>query len=44
MTLIKPNIVNSVKGQIGFTRKKSVETVETLLEIIKKPLNQEKTF
>ena len=38
MTLAKPDIVDSVKDQIGFTRKKSVETVETLLEIIKKTL------
>ena len=34
MTLTKNDIVDSVKDQIGFTRKQSVETVETLLEII----------
>jgi len=38
MTLTKADIVDSVKDQIGFTRKQSVETVETLLEIMKKSL------
>ena len=38
MTLTKTDIVNSIKDQIGFTRKQSVETVETLLEIIKSTL------
>jgi len=36
MKLKKVDIVDSVKDHIGFTRKQSVETVETLLEIIKK--------
>jgi len=38
MKLKKADIVDSVKDQIGFTRKKSVETVEALLEIIKSTL------
>jgi len=38
MKLTKADIVNSVKDQIGFTRKQSIETVETLLEIIKSTL------
>ena len=38
MKLTKADIVDSVKDKIGFTRKKSVETVETLLEIIKSTL------
>jgi len=38
MTLTKTDIVNSVKDKIGFTRKQSIETVETLLEIIKSTL------
>ena len=38
MTLTKADIVDSVNDQIGFTRKQSVETVETLLEIMKKTL------
>jgi len=37
-TLTKTDIVDSVIDQIGSTRKKSVETVETLLEIIKSTL------
>jgi len=38
MALTKAQIVGSISEQLGFTRKKSVETVETLLEIIKKAL------
>jgi len=38
MTLTKSDIVNSVKDQIGFTRKQSLEIVETLLETIKSTL------
>ncbi len=38
MKLTKIDIVNSVKEQFGFTKNQSVETVETLLEIIKKTL------
>jgi len=37
-TLTKTDIVNSVKDQIRFTRKQSIETAETLLEIMKKTL------
>jgi nucleoid DNA-binding protein len=40
MTLTKVQIVNSIANQIGFPKKKSTETMKTLLEIIKKPLNQ----
>jgi len=38
MTLTKTDVIESVKDQIGFTRKQSIETVETLLEIIKSTL------
>jgi len=38
MALTKADIVDSVIDRIGFTRKKSVETVEILLEIIKSNL------
>jgi len=38
MKLTKADIVDSVKDKIGFTRKRSVETVEILLEIIKSTL------
>ena len=37
-TLTKADIVNVVVEKIGFSKKKSVETVETLLEIIKSEL------
>ena len=35
MTLTKADIVKAVEKEIGFTKKKSVEIVENLLEIIK---------
>jgi integration host factor subunit alpha len=38
MTLTKANIVEAVAEQNGYTRKKSIETVETILEIIKSTL------
>ncbi len=38
MTLTKSQIIDAVAERIGFTRKKSLETVETLLEIIKSTL------
>ena len=38
MTLTKAQIVESISEQLGFTRRQSVETVETFLEIIKKSL------
>ena len=38
MTLTKSDIVESISNQIGFTKRPSVETVETLLEIMKKTL------
>lgn len=38
MTLTKVDIAESIKGQFGFSGKQSVETVETLLEIMKKTL------
>jgi len=38
MNLTKDQIINSIANLIGFTKKKSTETMETLLEIIKKAL------
>lgn len=38
MTLTKTHIIESVSSQIGFTKKQSINTVETLLEIIKSTL------
>jgi integration host factor subunit alpha len=38
MSLSKADIVDQVTGTIGFTRKRSTETVEVLLEILKRTL------
>jgi integration host factor subunit alpha len=38
MTLTKAQIIEEVMKRNGFTRKKSIETVETLLELIKRSL------
>jgi len=38
MTLTKADIANSIKDQFGFTKNQSFETIETLLEIMKKTL------
>ena len=38
MMLKKSDIVNSISNQMGFSKRQSVETDETLLEIIKKTL------
>jgi len=38
MTLTKSQIVKEIRTRNGFSRKKSTETVETLLEIIKQTL------
>ena len=38
MTLTKAKIVESISSQTGLTKKQSIETVETLLEIIKNTL------
>lgn len=38
MTLTKSHIVEAICEQVGFTKKQSVETVEALLEIIKRTL------
>ena len=38
MTLTKVDIVESIAEQNGFTQKKSSETVETILELIKSTL------
>ena len=38
MTLTKAQIVESIQNQTGFTKKRSSEIVETLLEIIKNKL------
>ena len=35
MPLTKSNLINAIAKQNGFSRKKSIETVETILEIIK---------
>lgn len=40
MTLTKANIVDAIPDDLGMTRKKSAEAVETLLEIIKRTLAQ----
>ena len=38
MTLTKAHIIDSVHNQVGYSRPKSTEIVETLLEIIKAAL------
>ena len=38
MILTKAQIVGSIQEQVGFTKNKSVKTVEALLEIMKKTL------
>lgn len=38
MALTKAKIVGSIQSELKFTKNKSVEVVETLLEIIKKTL------
>ena len=38
MTLTKSQIINAIAEQNGFTRQKSTETVETILELIKSTL------
>ena len=38
MTLAKAQVVGSVSEKLGFTRRRSIETVEILLEIMKKTL------
>ena len=40
MTLTKANIVDSIKDRLGFSRKQSIETVESLLEIMKKTMEK----
>lgn len=40
MTLTKANIVDSIKDQLGLSRKQSIETVEALLEIMKKTMEK----
>ena len=37
-TLTKAQIIDAVAESIGYTRKKSIETVETVLELIKRSL------
>ena len=37
-TLTKANIIDAVTESNGYTRKKSIETVETVLELIKRSL------
>jgi len=38
MALTKAQIIGSISEQLGFTRRQSIETVETLLETMKKAL------
>jgi integration host factor subunit alpha len=38
MTLTKAQVIDSIHDQLNFSRKRSAELVETLLEIIKKRL------
>jgi integration host factor subunit alpha len=38
MTLTKSQITDAIAEQNGFTKKKSIETVETILELIKSTL------
>ena len=38
MTLTKADIVEAVQNHLGFTKNRSSETIETLLEIIKRSL------
>jgi len=38
MTLTKSHLIDTIAEQNGFTRKKSIETVEIILEIIKSTL------
>jgi integration host factor subunit alpha len=38
MTLTKANIIDVIPEELGLTRKKSAEVLETLLEIIKRTL------
>jgi integration host factor subunit alpha len=38
MTLTKADLIAAIAEQNGYTKKKSIETVEALLEIIKKSL------
>ena len=35
MTLTKSHLIDAIAEQNGYTRKKSIETVETILELIK---------
>jgi integration host factor subunit alpha len=38
MTLTKSHLIDAIAAQNGFTRKKSIETVEIIIEIIKSKL------
>ena len=38
MALTKAHLIDAIAEQIGFTRKESTETIETILEIIKSTL------
>ena len=38
MTLTKADIIESIQNKLGFTKSKSTETLETLLEVMKKRL------
>jgi len=40
MTLTKAQIIEKISNEDGFTKKKSIEIVETLLDIIKSTLEK----
>ncbi len=40
MTLTKADIVDSIKDQLGLSRKQSIETIEALLELMKKTMEK----
>ena len=44
MTHTKSQIYNTIVGKSGFTRIKSIETVETILEIIKSTLTSDQNI
>lgn len=44
MTLTKAHIVEEISEQIGYAKNQSSDTVETLLEIIKRTMESGKMF
>jgi integration host factor subunit alpha len=41
MTLTKENFVNSIQNQVGFSKRKSIDTFEYFFDIIKDKLENE---